>query len=85
MERGDVYWTNLAGKIILKSAVRKWNVRLCTGLIWLGTGVYCERSSELRVTQRAGKIWIEYQPCLCRVEYISRNADNVALHNAVGS
>jgi len=35
MERGDVYWTNLGGKIILKSVVRKWNLRMCSGLIWL--------------------------------------------------
>jgi hypothetical protein len=85
MDPEDVYWINVAGKIILKSVVRKWNVRLCTGLIWLSTGVCCERSSELRVTQRAGNIWIEYQPCLCRVESISRNADNIPLHYAVGS
>jgi len=50
MEPEDVYWINLAGNIILKSVVRKWNVRLCTGLIWLSTGVCYELSSELWVT-----------------------------------
>jgi len=35
MEPEDVYWINLAGKVILKSVVRKWNLRMCTGLIWL--------------------------------------------------
>jgi len=35
MEREDVYWINLAGKIILKYVVRKWNLKMCTGLIWL--------------------------------------------------
>jgi hypothetical protein len=62
---------------------------MCTGLIWLSTGVCYERNSELRVTHRVGNIWIEWLPasllCLCPVESISRNKDNVALPSAVGS